>query len=195
MATGDPITRANIQAKHGTGWYKSHQFNSPNTTYWVSAPVFVVQLYTNASGLTSNKGSITVYRWDGSGTGFTKVSSGSTKGGFGASNNSWKFNHNCTESASSKDSSDTIHLYKIVASSSGGGTKYLKIWAGGVNVNVNSNANTYKSGSHIYGCRVEIWNKGGTYSDDASFINGENKGVWRGTLISDSNSFMCYSEG
>ena len=87
MAQGDFINRTKMQSAYGTGWTTSNEYGSPNNTYWVAAPVFVARLYTNASGFASNKGSCTVYKWNGSS--FVQVASGSTKGGFGASNNQW----------------------------------------------------------------------------------------------------------
>ena len=159
---------------------------------WVAAPVFVAQLYTNAGGLSSNKGSITVYRWNGSS--FVQIASGSTKVGFGASNNTWRFKHNCTESASFSDSSN-IHLFKIVVSTSGGETKTFGIWCGGVHSSVNGNANTYKTGSLIYGIKPDYWASGGTYSSDSAFVNGQKREARRGTPISASNGHMCFTEG
>jgi hypothetical protein len=192
MAQGDLISRAKMQSAYGTGWTTSNEYGSPNNTYWVAAPVFVARLYTNASGFASNKGSCTVYKWNGSS--FVQVASGSTKGGFGASNNQWRFIHNCNESYNAHDDSN-VHLFKFVVSSSGGGTKTMSFWCGGVHCSANNNANTYKTGNLICGIKPDYWANGGTYSSDSAFVNGQKREAWRGTPISASNSYMCFTEG
>ena len=193
MARGDLINRANMQSMfpHSDGWDASTDISSPNNTWWIAAPVITVQLYTNASGLSSNSGSITVYKWNGPGTTtFTQYSSGSTKGGWGASNNTWRFTHNNSESYNSRDNSN-IHLWKFVVSTSGGGTKTLSLRAGGIHSNLNTNGNTYQTGALIRGIKPDWWGNGGTYSSDSAFVNSENPNAITGTLIDITNGNYC----
>lgn len=196
MARGDFINRNNIptpSAESGK-WDSSGDWSSPNATFWISAPVIVVQLYTNASGLASNSGTVTIYKWNGIGTtSFTQYASGTTHGGFGADDNTWRFVHNCSESYNSHDDSN-IHLWKIVVSTSGGGTKTLSLRAGSIKSNLNSNSNTYASGNLIRACKPELWSNGATYSSDAAFVNGENPLARRGTWIDMTNANYVYGE-
>ena len=180
-----------MQSAYGTGWTVSHEYESPNNTYWVAAPVFVARLYTNASGLASNSGSITVYKWNGSS--FSQIASGSTHGGFGASDNTWRFVHNCSESYNSHDDS-SIHLFKFVVSTSGGGTKTMSFWCGGVHCSANNNANTYKAGNLIRGISPDYWANGGTYSSDSAFVSGQSPDAHKGTPVTASNGYMSFTE-
>ncbi len=190
----DTIDRATIQSLFGSGsWKNSQTYSNPNNTYWVAAPVIIARLYTNASGLSSNSGSVTVYRWDASQGKFVQHSSGSTKGGFGASNNTWRFRHNCTESANASDTSG-VHLWKFVVSTSGGGTKEFSLYAGHVGINNNANSDTYRSGGLIRGIKPDYWAKGGTYSSDEAFVSGEGPDAHRGTAIDHTNGYYCYAE-
>lgn len=190
MALGDYITRNNIGGS--TDWDASYDYSNPNNTYWIAAPVITVQLTTNASGLARNSGNITVYIWDG-GTGFTQIASGATHGGFGASDNTWRFVHNCNESYNAYNDGN-IHLFKFVVSTSGGGTKTFSVRAGSVRSSHNKNANTYKLGSLLRYCKPDYWASGNTYSTDADFINGENPNPYRGTPISTDISNRVYGE-
>lgn len=191
MAQGDYITRDNIGGS--TDWDKSNDYSNPNKTYWISAPVITVQLYTNASFLASNKGKITVYKWNGTGSGFTQIASGTTHGGYGASDNIWRFVHNCNESYNAYDDGN-IHLFKFVVSTSGGGTKTFSVRAGNVRSAHNKNQNTYAPGSLLRCCRPDHWASGNTYSSDEAFVNGENPNAFIGTKITAANSNYVYGE-
>lgn len=180
-----------MQAAYGTGWTRSHEYSDPENTFWVCAPVFVARLYTNASGLASNSGVVTVCKWDG--TQFVQVAVGRTNGGFGATDNEYRFIHNCNEYYNDHDDSST-HLFKFVVSTAGGGTKTMSFWCGGVNCSANNNPNTYASGKLIRGAEPDYWAKGGTYASDEAFVMGQGPDHWQGNPISDANGYMCYGE-
>lgn len=192
---GEVISRSNMQSIFGSGsWTNQYDYSNPNNTYWIAAAVITVQLTTNASGLASNRGSITVYKWDGPGTtSFTQYSSGSTRGGWGASDNTWRFVHNCSESYNSRDISN-IHLWKFVVSTSGGGTKTFSVRAGGVHSSLNNNPDTYAPGNLIRGCKPDYWASGGTYSSDEAFVSREGPQAHTGTIIDHTNGYYCYGE-
>lgn len=195
MAKGDFINRTNIPAPSAeeNKWDASYDYTNPNNTYYIAAPVITVELYTNASFLASNSGSIKVYKWAGTGYSWTQYDSGTTHGGWGASDNTWRFVHNCSESYDSTDTSG-VHLWKFEVETSGGGTKRFSVRAGSVKSNLNTNANTYKRGNLIRGCKPDYWAKGGTYGSDNAFINGEGPDARRGTVIDMTNANYCYGE-
>ena len=194
MASGDKITRANMPtpgAESGV-WDSSHEFIDPDTTYWISAPVWVVQFVVRSMNMQIiTTGTIAIYKWDGS-SGFTLVTQRALVSQNGRTEQ-YRFVHNCSENADERDNSN-IHLWKFVVSSSGSGQKILSMRAGSVKSTVNSQPSTYAAGKKIRGCRPEIWNTGATYSSDSAFINGENPMARRGTKISWANGNYCYGE-
>lgn len=175
-------------------WDASTNIDDPNGTWWIAAPTITVQLYTNASWLSTNSGKIKVYKWNGPGTtSFNHVYTGETNGGLGARDNTWRFVHNCSEDYDEHDDSN-IHLWKFVVETSGGGEKTLSLRAGSIKSSVHNNPNTGKAGRLIRGCCPDYWMSGNTYKSDKEFVQGEAPQYRRGTQIDEDNANFCYGE-
>ena len=197
MASGDKITRNNLPTpQYDSGkWDSKGDWDRPQSTWWVAAPVIVAQIETVGVLLRNPEMSLTVYRWDGPGTTtFTQVAYGYIQSS-GAETKTWRWSHNCTESSDQSDDGN-IHLYKIVVwwDGSGSSTMTLSLRAGSVKSTVNSNANTYAAGKYIKACKPEIWNSGATYSSDADFVNNENPMARKGDPIDWTNANYCYGD-
>lgn len=197
MAVGSFISRFGIPLpQYDSGaWDSKGDWDRPQSTWWVSAPVIIAQIQTVGVFLRHPEMWITVYRWDGPGTRtFSQIASAHIESS-GAQTSTWRWGHNCTESTDSSDNGG-IHLYKFVVSWDGAGssTMTLSLRAGSVRSNVNSNYNTYTQGNYIRACRPEIWNSGATYSSDYEFISHENPDARKGSPMDWTVANYCYGE-
>lgn len=206
MARGDLINYNNLPVPpYGTfdsgtivGKYNSKiRLLKPNTTIWVSAPVFIASMQVDSVLFREPEMNMYVYRWNG-GNGFDFVVRGHIyASGYGS--DGWRFAHNCNDiQIGGIDYRDDggVHLYKLVIESIGEGSSTWQalIYAGSVKSSCNTNANTYARGRLIRACRPEIFVKGETYSNDIDFINGENPLARRGVPIDMTNAHYVYGE-
>jgi len=198
MASGSKITRNNLPTpQYDSGcWDSKGDWDRPQKTWWISAPVIIVQIQTVGVFLRNPEMWIKIYKWNGIGTDtFTEIESAHIASS-GAETKTWRWGHNCSESTDESDTSN-IHLFKIEVTWDGAGasTMTLSLRAGSVKSAVNSNQNTYAAGNLIRACRPEIWNAGATYDDDTEFVSGENPMARQGDPIDwNVNANFCYGE-
>lgn len=205
MASGDLITYSSMQgtwnvrgtSKNCSNWIESIHLTYPSGTYYLAAPVWSIHTYAHGQWFAEQFLYCSLYKYNGTGFDYVKTLSSSGGAGRPSSDENKYYSHNNTEYSDRDISND--HLWKLVLSNDGHGADGNRdcdfyISYGNVGVSHNSNSDTHVQGNLLYGCACNFWRPGGTYSSDSDFIAGEKKEAYRGTLITSTNGYMCYTE-
>ena len=204
---GNLISRDGLQSYYGTGWREHFSRSNPDVSLYISAPVFIIDIYAQASGLKYNAVGLEIYYYDfASGTwksdGHTETYAGQTidgyvvNGGMGSDNNSKRISHNVS---SGYQHNSNNHLWKVrllsrVGGYAGSDDRSVNIYVGGVYNPNNNNSDTYKSGKDIRFNNCHIWYQS-EFNGDSAFVNSVKPSVYIGTPINTGNAFGCYTEG